>query len=41
MDSLTKTVNFIMVHLLKHKQFFSILEEFHGEYSGLVMYAKS
>ena len=40
MDSATKTVNFIMAHALKHRQFRSLVEEFYGEYSDLTMHAE-
>ena len=40
MDSATKTVNFIMAHALKHRQFRSLVEEFYDEYSDLAMHAE-
>lgn len=33
MDSVTRTVNFILAHALKHRQFRSLVEEFQSAYS--------
>ena len=40
MDSVTKTVNFVTAHAMKHRQFRSSVEEFHGEYPDLKMHAE-
>uniref|UniRef100_A0A672IJ75 HAT C-terminal dimerisation domain-containing protein n=1 Tax=Salarias fasciatus TaxID=181472 RepID=A0A672IJ75_SALFA len=40
MDSVTRTVNFILAHALKHRQFRSLVEEFQSAYPDLAMHAE-
>lgn len=40
MDTVTRTVNFILAHALKHRQFRSLVEEFESAYPDLAMHAE-